>query len=231
MMQRLERKDDATFRGEKGLPVALELKVTDTDSAGEFEGYGSVFGQVDHGMDIVMKGAFMGSLRTRPFNRVKLLYQHDPSQLLGKFNEIREDDRGLFVVGKLNKAVAKAQEVHALMLDGALDSMSIGYRTKRDEIDRDAGTRKLIEVDLMEISIVTFPMNEGAMINAVKAGALPSIRDFQKMLMRDAGFSRSQAEAIIATGYKSLTTMRDAGRTDESDIAAALAEARRAFSG
>jgi HK97 family phage prohead protease len=108
-----------------------------------------------------------------------MLYQHDPLQPIGVWDEIREDDRGLFVKGRLTTGVARAREVLSLMRAGALDGLSIGYRTVRGRTDGKSGVRQLLEVDLWEISVVTFPMLPEARVAAVKgqAALLAAIRD------------------------------------------------------
>ena len=135
---------------------------------GTFAGYASLFGKADLGRDMVMPGAFAASLRTRGAAGVKMLYQHDPNQPIGVWEEIREDGRGLFVKGRLTAGVARAREVLSLMRAGALDGLSIGYRTVRGRTDRKTGIRQLIEIDLWEISVVTFPMLPEARVEAVK---------------------------------------------------------------
>ena len=136
---------------------------------GTFAGYASLFGKADLGRDMVMPGAFRASLRTRGAGGVKMLYQHDASQPIGVWDEIREDGRGLYVKGRLTSGVARAREVLSLMRAGALDGLSIGYRTVRGRTDRKTGIRHLIEVDLWEISVVTFPKLPEARLEAVKA--------------------------------------------------------------
>ena len=135
---------------------------------GTFAGYASLFGNTDLGRDMVMPGAFAASLRRRGTGGVKMLYQHDPAEPIGVWEEIREDDRGLWVKGRLSVGVARAREVLSLMRDGALDGLSIGYRTVRGRNDRKSGVRQLIEIDLWEISVVTFPMLPEARVEAVK---------------------------------------------------------------
>ena len=146
---------------------------------GTFAGYASLFGRTDLGRDMVMRGAFAASLRTRGAGGIKMLYQHDPLQPIGVWDEIREDDRGLFVKGRLTTGVARAREVLSLMRAGALDGLSIGYRTVRGRTDGKSGVRQLLEVDLWEISVVTFPMLPEARVAAVKgqAALLAAIRD------------------------------------------------------
>ena len=122
-----------------------------------FKGYASLFDKEDAAGDVVAPGAFKKSLSRRSASQVKLLYQHDPSEPIGVWEDIREDAKGLFVSGRLIEGVPKANSVLALMTAGALDGLSIGFRTVTAE--RDAkGRRRLTDIDLWEISIVTFPM-------------------------------------------------------------------------
>lgn len=122
------------------------------------EGYASLFGQPDQNGDIVEKGAFAASLeRLKAAGRkVKLLWQHDPQQPIGVWDQVFEDDKGLKVKGQLIAEVAKGAEGAALLAAGAIDGLSIGYRTIRSE--KAGKGRRLIELDLWEVSLVTFPM-------------------------------------------------------------------------
>ena len=140
---------------------------------GTFEGYASVFGAEDLGRDIVMPGAFARSLARRGPKGVKLLYQHDAGAVIGVWNEIREDARGLFVRGRLLTDVARAREVLALMRAGAVDGLSIGYHVVRAEKHARRGARRRTELDLWELSVVTFPMLPEARISAVKRLVTP----------------------------------------------------------
>jgi uncharacterized protein len=154
--------------------LAHEVKFTGAPLAkvsaeGAFEGYASLFGVVDLGRDLVAAGAFRETLLTKPIRAIKLLWQHDPAHPLGVWRDIREDGRGLKVSGRLDLSVAKAREVHALMLSGAVDGLSIGFRAERARRDPATGVRRLEKLDLWEISIVTFPMLPGARVAAVKA--------------------------------------------------------------
>jgi uncharacterized protein len=142
---------------------------------GAFEGYASLFGVVDLGRDLVAPGAFRETLLAKPMRAIKLLWQHDPTHPLGVWSDIREDAKGLKVRGQLDLAGAKAREVHALMRSGAVDGLSIGFRTERSRKDPATGVRRLEKLDLWEISIVTFPMLPGARVAAVKtASATPA---------------------------------------------------------
>lgn len=123
------------------------------------EGYASLFNQRDRGGDTVMPGAYAGALKrlVAAGGRVRMLWQHDPAQPIGVWDEVLEDARGLRVKGRLLPDVARAREAAALIAAGALDGLSIGYRTLRAAPDP-AGGRRLLELDLWEVSLVTFPM-------------------------------------------------------------------------
>lgn len=123
------------------------------------EGYASLFGLTDQGGDIVVKGAYGASLKrlSARGDKVRMLWQHDPSRPIGIWDEIREDEKGLWVKGRLLPEVAQAREAAALIAAGAIDGLSIGYRTISAERDG-KGRRLLSEVELWEVSLVTFPM-------------------------------------------------------------------------
>ncbi|CAA9339065.1 MAG: Gene Transfer Agent prohead protease, partial [uncultured Microvirga sp.] len=141
---------------------------------GVFEGYASLLGVPDLGKDVVSPGAFAESLARRGVSGVRLLFQHDPAAPLGRWVSIAEDARGLRVRGKLNLAVARAREIHALLREGAIDGLSIGFRVERARNERATGLRRLEKLDLWEISIVTFPMLPGARVSGVKRTDKPS---------------------------------------------------------
>lgn len=135
---------------------------------GSFSGYASLFGQTDLAKDVVERGAFRKSLADRGAAGVRMLFQHDPAQPIGVWTEITEDPRGLFVRGRLTDGVGRAGEVLKLMRAGALDGLSIGFRTVRSRNDKEKGLRRILEADLWEISVVTFPMLPGARVAQVK---------------------------------------------------------------
>jgi len=149
--------------------AAIEFDIKAIGDDGLFVGYASVYGVKDRGGDIVMPGAFTKSLQTYPAGRVKMLWQHDRSEPIGVWTKFEEDARGLKAEGRLILETAKGREAHALMKAGAVDGLSIGYRTVRDAIDRAKGARLLHELELREVSIVTFPMNEDATVSSVKS--------------------------------------------------------------
>lgn len=137
---------------------------------GTFEGYASLFNTEDLGHDIVLPGAFRDSLSRRGPAGVKLLYQHDAREPLGLWEKMREDARGLYVQGRLLPDVARAREAMALIRAGALDGLSIGFRAVKAQRAPRAGVRCLERIDLLEISIVTFPMQPQARIITVESG-------------------------------------------------------------
>lgn len=140
-------------------------------ATGRFSGYASLFGVADLSGDIILPGAFAASLRRRGLDGVKLLYQHDVREPIGRWLSVREDATGLFVEGELQLQVARAAEVWALLRSGILDGLSIGFRAMRADRNRAGGHRHLTEIDLWEVSLVTFPMQPGARVTEVRGEA------------------------------------------------------------
>ena len=130
-------------------------------------GYASLFGKRDQGGDVVQKGAYAVSLAAlaKAGRQVKMLWQHDPAQPIGVWDEVREDALGLFVKGRILTEVEKGREAAALLSAGAIDGLSIGYRTVKSERDG-KGQRLLSELELWEVSLVTFPMLPEARVAA-----------------------------------------------------------------
>lgn len=145
-----------------------EMLTVQDDSV--IQGYASLFGATDQGGDIVASGAYAASLQRLAASggRVKMLWQHDPAQPIGVWDEIREDNRGLWVKGRLLTEIARGAEAAALIAAGAIEGLSIGYRTKRARKGEDGG-RVLTEVELWEVSLVTFPMLPAARVMGQKA--------------------------------------------------------------
>lgn len=135
---------------------------------GTVEGYASLFGEIDQARDMVMPGAFTQTLQSRGLRRIPMLFQHDPAEPVGIWLDLHEDFRGLWARGRLIPDVARGRELLALVREGAIDGLSIGYRTVRAKIDPKTRVRKLYQVDLWEVSIVTFPLLNGARVRAVK---------------------------------------------------------------
>ncbi len=143
-------------------------------------GYASLFGKRDQGGDTVQKGAYAASLKAMKVagRQVKMLWQHDPTQPIGVWDEVREDATGLYVKGRILTEVEKGREAAALLTAGAIDGLSIGYRTVKAERDG-KGHRLLSELELWEVSLVTFPMLPEARVSA--KGDLPDA-DFWREL-------------------------------------------------
>lgn len=207
----------------KSQPLAIKA----VGEEGRFEGYASTFGVIDLGGDIVVQGAYAKTLATRGPKGIKLLFDHNPSTPIGVWEDLHEDETGLFGRGRIILDVEKGREVYTLMKAGAIDGLSIGYQVVNSARDTAQGARLLQEVDLREISVVTFPMNETSLIASVK-GELPTEREFERWLTQDAGFSRSQARTIIQSGFKSLPQAKPgAGEGDASGAADAWGDVLR----
>ncbi len=197
---------------------AFELK--EVSDSGSIAGYGSVFGNVDQGFDVVEPGAFDKTLKERGLP--KMLWGHD-FQLppIGKWETAKEDDYGLLLKGKLNLDMQLGNEVHSALKMETLEGLSIGYITEDADFDRH-GVQHLKEVVLFEVSVVTFPMNELARVDSVKDRMAQSSNPKRVLagILREAGFSRTQAEALVAAGYDGLLALRDADDQvdDENDV-------------
>jgi len=202
-----------------------KMQIKSISEAGEIEGYGSVFGQVDSVNDIVAKGAFKDSLerhRSEGTN-VKMLWQHDPERPCGIWDEVTEDERGLKVKGRFMLGTTMGREAHIMAKEKVVDGMSIGFRTKRYEYQTDAEIRVLNEVDLWEVSLVTFPALRSARVTAVKSDLTE--RRVEEIL-RDVGFSRAQAKSMTGAWKSTVPAHRDdAGQ--EKDLTDANSSLRR----
>lgn len=208
----------------KHLQIPLEIK--SVSEAGSFSGYGSVFHNEDSVGDVVRPGAFKKSLAewSKKGRLPPLLWQHDRREPIGVFTKMVEDEKGLFVEGRLLiDDIPQARAAYALLKEKALGGMSIGYREILIEQDHDEKVTNLLELDLWEVSVVTFPANEEATVDSVKSalagGGLPTLPEFEKFL-RDAGFSKSQSVAIASHGLRQL--LRDADDTEAKEIESAL---------
>jgi len=202
-------KSEDTMLEKAMLNVAAEIKADD-EATGTFTGYGSIFNNVDLGNDVIEEGAFSKSISKRGAKGIKLLWQHNMDEPIGVFEEIIEDSRGLKVKGRLAMGTQRGREAYELMKMGALDGLSIGYRVdpKGMRWDENSKRRYLKEVDLMEISAVTFPMNPRARVSAVK-GAEMTIRQWEAHFRDECGLSRSEAKAAASAVGKALQ-LRDA---------------------
>lgn len=194
------------------LSFDLEVKLAgDGAATGTIEGYGSVFGLMDRGGDIVLPGAFKASLAAWRKKKAlpPMLWQHDPYTPIGVWTEAAEDEKGLKLTGQLVLDVPAASSARALIAAGAVKGLSIGYRTDDYEIDRTTGVRSLKKVDLWEISLVTFPMLPEAMISSVKS---IDPRVLEAELRRDGNLSSAAAVKAVAIMKRHL---RDGGEPEQ----------------
>jgi len=194
--------------------VTGNLKIKSLDEGGFFGGYASVFGVQDSDGDVIVKGAFKESLEAHKASgqMPKMLWQHDHRQIIGKWIEMQEDDTGLWVKGRLIMEVRQGQEAYALLKEGVLGAMSVGFNIPDGGATGMRG-RVIEKAELWETSLVTWGANPEALITNVK-----SIKDFERLL-RDAGYSRKEATAIASRGYKAAS--------DQSDSEAEALEATR----
>lgn len=209
----------------------LSIKASDVADDGGFEGYGSVFGgDPDSYGEVVAKGAFLESLaELKAKGRiVPVLWQHRSAEPIGVYDLLEEDDHGLKVRGLLLKDdVAQAREAHALLKAGAVTGLSIGYWVRQASYDEKTGIRTLIKLDLVEVSLVTFPAKDDARVEAVKfkleRGQLPTKPEFEKALREAFPFSKTQAAAIASHGLEHLLRSESAGAGELKSLSATIA--------
>jgi hypothetical protein len=204
--------------------MATKFEIKNLTEDGTFEGYGSTFGNVDSDRDIIAQGAFAESLAKKPVNKIKMLWQHDRREPIGYYETIQENASGLYVKGKLLLGIARAREAYELLKANVIDSFSIGFRTLEDSWDRENEIRTIEKVDLMEISLVTFPANDHALISAVKAtDRYHSIKELEVALRDELGLSHRQSRKAAPDLWR-LISVRDEREQDEDekDISSAL---------
>lgn len=218
------------------------FKVKAAGDTGAIEGYASVFGVRDSYNEAVMPGAFADSLarHVREGSYPLMLWQHNPDEPIGVWNELNDDGKGLFAKGQLLQGVRRADEALIMLKAGAIQGMSIGYREVDVEpADASGGPRKLLKLDLLEASIVSFPANRRARVDSVKGDSMmtdfarrlrdgdpPSIKEFEDVL-REAGVPKSLAVQIASVGYaKAVRSESEGGEAIKSSVEAALAALR-----
>lgn len=176
---------------------------------GRFEGYASFFNKPDDDFygDTIAPGAFASGLKKLKAagRKLKMLYQHDSSRPIGVYEDAHEDGQGLYVVGQLTLGVPDADNTYKLLKSGALDAMSIGGYTRAESYDKKTDKLTLLEIELQEVSVVTFPALDTARIVTVK-----SITDAERYLRDVGNMSIKEAKKFIAT-VKGLPAPRDAG--------------------
>lgn len=182
----------------------------DANNDGRIKGYGAYYGNVDRGMDVIKQGAFSEINRS-----IKMLYQHEASKLLGTWDIVKEDSKGLLVEGNININTTLGRDVYELAKSGALSDMSVGFKTQDYEYDSKS-VRHINKAELFEVSLVSFPMNEKANILSVKSSDIENERDFEHFL-KQAGYSNKHAKLITVYGFKTFMQKKDDTDTTQSD--------------
>lgn len=233
---RLRSKSDGLERGHVQTKAAhghLIVKAEAGAEEGTIEGYGSVFGAVDSYGEVVQPGAFKKSIRAWAKSKkpIPMLWQHQSDMPIGVWPEFSEDETGLFLRGKLNLETQRGREAWSDVKQGSVSGLSIGYfEVKADPWDfQREEPRKLYELDLREVSPVTFPALREAQIDAVKArlskGERVTEREFEALIREKLGLSRAEAKLIVASGYKAFLARDAQGPITDEAIAKALSEA------
>lgn len=152
------------------IPIKPYTPIIQMPKKGVIAGYASCFNIVDQQRDIIAKGAFSKTLRAWQLigRKPKMLWQHNPYQPIGIWTDLRQDHYGLYVKGYLTLGVALADEAYLLLKTGALDGLSIGFRTVKAVQEKNHKSRLILDIDLIEISLVTFGANPSAVIQQVK---------------------------------------------------------------
>lgn len=207
----------------------MEVKFA-SDKTGVFSGYGAITGNIDSGGDKLDRGAFKATLREweDKGKYPPMLLQHgggflggaDDMLPVGKWTSMEENAKGLKVEGELFAlGTERGQYIYEGLKAGALDGLSIGYRAKEFVLGTKPGDprRTLKSVDLIELSIVTFPMNDKARIGAVKSADIKTIREFEEALRNGMlpPLSASEAKGLLAGGFKAIRSERDAGEAND----------------
>lgn len=216
----------------KKATISFDVKMEDqTAERGKFSGYGSVFGNVDFGGDVVEYGAFAKSLNSwRGKGQLpQLLWYHNSEEIIGEWTKMEEDEKGLYVEGKLwvngESKIERAVQAYNVLKANSVKGLSIGYRVMEKELQEnfDGGViRKLKEIDLLEVSIAPWAMNPEASVTRVKSltdedGKVLSKRDVERIL-RESGLSKKQSQAFIAGGYEAISRdVKGELETNQSD--------------
>lgn len=218
---KIERKE--AVGGRQVRAFALQIKAAGDD--GSVEGYGSVFGVRDNYDDVIAAGAFAATLKAHNAagTMPAMLWQHDCEAPIGIWTEMAEDGKGLRIKGQLALDTVRGKEAHVLLKMGALNGLSIGFISKEWTYNQDDDIRTLTEIDLWEVSLVTFPANEKARVTNVKsADELSAPKDAERIL-RDAGFSKSDATAFVSR----VMRMGEARSDSANSTAVAMKAAQR----
>jgi Escherichia/Staphylococcus phage prohead protease len=193
------------------------FEIKNIGATGVFSGYGSVYGNIDHGESVMMPGCFADSLSAHQAKSTMpaMLWQHRSSEPIGAYTRMSESDRGLYVEGQLAMKTIEGQRAHELLKMKAISGLSVGFLTREDSFDHKTGVRSVNKADLWEISLVTFPMNDQARVDQVKSiPEFDGISDFERFLRDTANLSRTEAGAVVAKARTMF--LRDAANGDRS---------------
>ncbi|AVO36604.1 HK97 family phage prohead protease [Pukyongiella litopenaei] len=215
-----------TMQVKRAAPV---LKIKALEETGDFEGYGSTFGgEPDSYGDVIAAGAFTESLAAHKArgSMPKMFWQHDSDKPIGRWLEAVEDETGLLMRGRLNMGVQRGKEAYALLKEGDIDGLSIGYRIKEYSVDTEDEIWTLEKLDLIEVSVVSIGANQNATVASVKAarahhelsemlmaGDRLTERQFETWL-KGLGFSNAQAERAARLHLKGQGDPADADKRD-----------------
>lgn len=215
------------------LRVDCQFEIKAISDDGRIEGHGAVFGNIDFGLDRIEHGAFKDWLKSA--KSIPMLWQHDSEEPIGVWDSMSEDKRGLRVSGQLNLSkesgqpdVPMAWKARALAKQKAVTGLSIGYLAKDFRYEDDV--RVLSKLDVLEVSLATFPMNDRARVTGVKN---LTRADFERGLREEFGLSRKAAEIVTARGFaafmesESRESASDEPRIELSRESAALYEAMK----
>jgi len=203
--------------------LSRPFEIKEIDEQGQFSGYGAMFGNMDSYRDIIERGAFKRTLAAAKKKKrwPAMLWQHKTDCPVGVFDEMHEDETGLFVSGRLAINTEKGRDAYELLKMGAISGMSIGYSTVKCKYDEKQLTRTLLDVELYEVSLVTMPANDDARVSSVKS--IKTIREFEAFLREEGGFSNAAAKAISSRGFKAGSEPRD----EDERVSALLASATK----
>ena len=178
---------------------------------GQFTAYASTFNGLDSFKDTILPGAFEDTLQTRK-QPVRMFWQHDPSVVIGKWLDLREDDKGLLAVGELTPRNTHAENAYASLKHGAIDSLSIGFRIPQGgsvNKAKECGCgdtdwcmhptgRDISKIDLIEISPVSLPADSNANVSSIKMEQITSLKDAELLLRDSAQFTRKMATSFVS---------------------------------
>lgn len=225
--------DDNYHRPAEVKFAAVKLEIKNIEDDGTFEGYASVFGNIDSHGDRVISGAFAESIFKKKAGEIAMLWQHRADEPIGVWTGFYEDERGLRATGRLILDTQRGREAYALMKAGAIRGLSIGFVTLEEREGND-NVREIVKVDLWEVSVVTFPSNTEANVmgvrSALAAGQDVAKRDMERALRDCLGLSKREAMRFMSEGFSGLTGERDAAdNTDDVRDAEVKAKNEAAF--